>query len=628
MNATSCHEERNFSIKCLPSRTARHRNNGAGHWLAAFRKAEEQKYKNLHQRRKPCRKFPTQRAEGRTLDGAFLLRLHCVDKPTDLCSVHISERNVNSVKAEELREFHNVAFIDASANSLSLDSLSCFLSLRELNLSLNGLKHMKFCAADFPHLQVLDLSYNSVSASSVAAVGRLPRLKVLHLTGNDLLHLPPNMGSSCHRATELRSPPEEGPEFPALEVLHLDDNRLTSGVFWSIKNLKRLKHLNLRGNCISEIPYLLPRGSFKSFIEECEYGKFSVVVLFYSQSKLFVLFRLLHPVFEERNPKERVRRLSQVCNWEGDRPLSGACLPLPELQILNLCDNKITQEEALLAVAGFPAIRELDICSNPLTSRRTREPPSLVQCLQHRLGITVKSSQSRRCHSGLLMIQNGSRFLLKDAPRPPRADRSDASIKRKPDSSTNKGREDAEQHPECVFLTQVNDIPQSEDRKSTHATCVTLRDCAVLMDAKPIPNLGIQAAVRMLEARLRNRNVYKDSKPKVDVPKPHRRREKSVLSDAKALPPIKPPKQRDQRAEDMMKEIRESTSRREVPLSEMGVSRQEALLLLRDMKTKYKRLYEKTMEEAAGSDGKGAERLGGFSTLFVLEQHLDVESSV
>lgn len=185
---------------------------------------------------------------------------------------------------------------------------------------------------------------------------------------------------------------------------------------------------------------------------------------------------------------------------------------------------------------------------------------------------------------------------------------------------------------------------------------------------------GIQAAVRMLEDRLRNRNVYKDSKPKVDVSKPHRRREKSVLSavgigltlslnaakqlkttrkmlfvQAKALPPINPPKQR---VQDMMKEIRESSSRREVPLSmhipnsahlwylgfanvwlrfctgEMGVGRQEALLLLRDMKTKYQRLYEKTMEEAAGSDGNGAERLGVFSTLFVLEQHLDVESSV
>lgn len=186
---------------------------------------------------------------------------------------------------------------------------------------------------------------------------------------------------------------------------------------------------------------------------------------------------------------------------------------------------------------------------------------------------------------------------------------------------------------------------------------------------------GIQAAVRMLEGRLRNRNVYKDSKTKVDVPKPHRRREKSLLStvgigltlslnaakqlkttrkmlfvQAKALPPIKPPKQRDQHVEDMMKEI--STGRREVPISmhipnsahlwylgfanvwlrfctgEMGVGRQEALLLLRDMKTKYQRLYEKTMEEAAGSDGNGAERLGVFSMLFVLEQHLDVESSV
>lgn len=92
----------------------------------------------------------------------------------------------------------------------------------------------------------------------------------------------------------------------------------------------------------------------------------------------------------------------------------------------------------------------------------------------------------------------------------------------------------------------------------------------------------------MLEDRLRNRNVYKDSEPKDDVPKPHRRREKRVLStvgigltlslnaakqlkttrkmlfvQAKALPPIKPTKQRDQRVED----IRETTSRRQVPLS-------------------------------------------------------------
>lgn len=66
-------------------------------------------------------------------------------------------------------------------------------------------------------------------------------------------------------------------------------------------------------------------------------------------------------------------------------------------------------------MAVFPAIRELDICSNPLITQRTTgalsfsfsswpvssvtslmspagDPPSLTQYLQHRLGITVKSN--------------------------------------------------------------------------------------------------------------------------------------------------------------------------------------------------------------------------------------------
>lgn len=81
-------------------------------------------------------------------------------------------------------------------------------------------------------------------------------------------------------------------------------------------------------------------------------------------------------------------------NWEGDWMHSGPSLPLPELQFLSLAANKvcrtqhdwllwktsvsllfypqISQEEALLAVAVFPAIRELDICSNPLISQRIR----------------------------------------------------------------------------------------------------------------------------------------------------------------------------------------------------------------------------------------------------------------
>lgn len=132
MKTTSCHEEPSFSIKCLPARTTQQRNKGgfyfitlellktyctpiplqwaqrtlhstlflqyvwhavewfqtisadnillyyflpvgAGHWLAAFRKAEEEKYKNLHQRIKICRKCQNERAKCQTLQGAFLV---------------------------------------------------------------------------------------------------------------------------------------------------------------------------------------------------------------------------------------------------------------------------------------------------------------------------------------------------------------------------------------------------------------------------------------------------------------------------------------------------------------------------------------------------------------------------
>lgn len=122
MKATSCQEEQSLSIKCVPPWTTQQRNKGefclitienilhtytynehresciqhscyikvewiqtiytanilfkyfisvaAGHRLAAFRKAEEEKYKNLHQRIRKCQ---NRRAKCRTLDRAFLV---------------------------------------------------------------------------------------------------------------------------------------------------------------------------------------------------------------------------------------------------------------------------------------------------------------------------------------------------------------------------------------------------------------------------------------------------------------------------------------------------------------------------------------------------------------------------
>lgn len=46
---------------------------GAGHWLVAYRKAEEQKYRNVHRRLKEDKRGADTH-QGNTLDGLFLVR--------------------------------------------------------------------------------------------------------------------------------------------------------------------------------------------------------------------------------------------------------------------------------------------------------------------------------------------------------------------------------------------------------------------------------------------------------------------------------------------------------------------------------------------------------------------------
>ncbi|KAM6907152.1 X-ray radiation resistance-associated protein 1 [Xenentodon cancila] len=293
------------------------------------------------------------RGELKTLAGN--LQIHCVDEPFQLCSVDISERKLNAVKPEDFKVFENVAYIDASINSLSLGSFGCFAALRELNLSLNGICNMTFDVASFPHLEVLDLSYNSLSPEGILSLGRLPRLKALHLTGNQLRHLPPDLGSP-----QL---PTEGKPFGVLEALMLDDNKLSSGVFHSLTNLQRLKYLNLQRNNISEISYMQVTSSLKRVQISVEEEAHTDVNL---------------------NIEERLKVLKSfhADGWEEN--CSGSSLPLPKLQVLNLAENQIAKEEALIVAAVFPMLREIDIHSNPLTIKR-RGIPTAVRMLENSL---------------------------------------------------------------------------------------------------------------------------------------------------------------------------------------------------------------------------------------------------
>ncbi|CAJ1064059.1 X-ray radiation resistance-associated protein 1 [Xyrichtys novacula] len=589
----------NYPTKCFPARTLQHRGKeGPGHWLVAYRQTEERRYRSLHRRVKETLRKSDKKGHGNTLDAPFLLRSHCVDKPSELYSVDVSEQNLNSVKPEELKEFINVAYIDASINSLSLDSFRSFVSLRKLSLAVNGLCNLTFDADDFPQLEVLDLSYNNLSADVFVSVGLLPSLKVLHLTGNQLHRLPTNPGFSHLNTTQLPAP-EEDTWFRALEVLILDDNKLSSAVFSSLKNLRRLRSLNLQRNRITEVPYLQLPGSLKPLI-----GK-------ESDEEIFSL--------TESNPNidEHIRKISESPQAVHQEELCGeSSLPLPALQYLNLADNNIAEEDALMAAALFPSLRVINICSNPLTTRR-RELPLLTYYLIERLGITIKRKEYQEAVMMPMKMstdlkwkveEKSSKVTKKSKQRDePYSAQTQAGKKERTDEKT---PELSQEIPNGFFVTQTTDFPRLEffDGKETaeKRKMVDIPEEYVLMNAKAntgVEAIGIQTAVRMLDYTPKNLNVYRDSKPKLDsFQTPYREREKRI----KKLPPVKLTKRPTEKLDELIKAIKESSSIRQVPLSSAinspSLTKQdhkEIQSLLRDMKTKYKMVHKKAMDQIA-----------------------------
>ena len=51
-------------------------------------------------------------------------------------------------------------------------------------MPLNGVVDAQLSPGDFPHLSILDLSYNTLSGLVVIDLGLLPVLRELHLTGS------------------------------------------------------------------------------------------------------------------------------------------------------------------------------------------------------------------------------------------------------------------------------------------------------------------------------------------------------------------------------------------------------------------------------------------------------------
>ncbi|XP_048838932.1 X-ray radiation resistance-associated protein 1 isoform X1 [Brienomyrus brachyistius] len=600
---------------------------------------------------------------GTVLDGYFLMTLHCVDRPSELCFVDISGQKLYSVNLDNVEEFDNVAYINASDNRLNLDAFSGFPVLRELELSLNGLHNINVNDGDFPHLEVLDLSYNSLSSDDILAISILPCLKVLHLTGNKLLTLPDIMSVPHQESPRLKATQDR--RFCALEVLMLDDNCLSSpGIFTSLANLKRLRHLNLQGNNISKVPYLQ------------QIADLGVVDFFTKKdSKHPAQDRppsLNSPETQEVKSESRQKtdysNLKFIQQEHGDSCTDQLQIPFPELQHLNLADNKIADEEALLAVALFPLLSELVIHSNPLTTQRSGDPPILTSILQDHLGIQIERKKTKIPMKSHIMVSiNPKRKITTKIPKVPKLPlyleapgnpsphdivsavekkAKDAfektafpreglplqSSKHQEGSSQSEGTanpagdhmlEASDQIPRALpnvedrdgkafFMTQVDDEPMQHmlleinTPKDEHTLPEQFRGYEMLLDAKPDPDMiqprGIQQTARALEQALRNLRVYRDTRVHDNhLPKTNREMKKV----AKALE--ENPKQiKKDRVEDFLTMMKDRKTTQEVPLDEVlkgkNVNKkeyEEALSLLQDIKGKYRSVYMKAMEPAS-----------------------------
>ncbi|XP_048453598.1 X-ray radiation resistance-associated protein 1 isoform X2 [Rhincodon typus] len=309
---------------------------------------------------------------------------------------------------------------------------------------MNGLQKVQLISDDFPHLEVLNLSYNKLSNTDILTLGIIPQLKILHLTGNNLDSFPPDLTIPYDALDRLENPL---PRFSALEVLMLDDNSLSDPcVFSSLANIHSLKYLNLDKNNFTGVPYLqqmalsllerteddpLCRSIVNQFKQpiQCPKGEEMETIEFQTDVEAS-REKLKMTETKEKTVEEIGKKMEE---WENNvtdvtftHSDSESNIPFPAMQgqdsleellqppkikpmcflkqkneflppfsglsHLSLAKNKITDDEELLAVCLFPALNKLTIYKNPVACYSVKHL-LVLSMFQDRLGIEVIRSK-------------------------------------------------------------------------------------------------------------------------------------------------------------------------------------------------------------------------------------------
>lgn len=439
-----------FSSQCFPVRSLtrfKGQDDDGGAWLVAYRAEQRRRFKAVICAGDPSASSKSliktfKREESQTteedlkpckLDGFYLMKKFHVEDPSDLCSIRISGQELREVNENDFLLFDNVIHVDAGDNNLPFPAFSKFSALKELELPLNNIHDTIQIQPDmFKSLETLDLSYNRLTDEDILALGLLTNLRTLHLTGNEIKKLPVEMTRMYRKITGMTlsgtvESQEQRLRFPALENLYLDHNELTDlSTFASLAGLRKLKYLNLEHNEISSIPHLRllgarvrqeeiskqenqtpGRDNFLSNVNEIEAEVEGIpfnkkqgetVEETRKESILDEVDEILDQKLagdEERSTdfKDETHKKLQSSALLEDHTLLGdkynPPIPFTNLLHINLANNLIFEEEGLLALIGWPSLKELVIWGNPLTTVFKGDPPVLSFQLGRLKGVRI-----------------------------------------------------------------------------------------------------------------------------------------------------------------------------------------------------------------------------------------------
>ena len=175
------------------------------------------------------------------LDGNTILRICKCEFAEEVLKLDISGKGYKSVYKNDLKNFVNIMEIDATENRLKFEDFDYLLNVNKMNISCNELGMLGIRRNTMPNLQVLDLSFNNLTADECVHLIYFQRLKDLSLVGNWLEYLP-----------------EELTSLQFIESLNISHNRFrpdrnASKMWRTLADFRNMKNLYMTGNNIQGI---------------------------------------------------------------------------------------------------------------------------------------------------------------------------------------------------------------------------------------------------------------------------------------------------------------------------------------------------------------------------------------